>query len=83
MTYSTNVVEYNTIMALVVLMVRCNFVSAGTETEATGHDFIDKLSQGSPLIYNWRFEANRSSVYRNLSGKYIIGLTIHQEVQKL
>jgi hypothetical protein len=40
-TYNTNVVEFNTIMALVVLTERCNFVSAGTETidstEATGH----------------------------------------------
>ena len=40
-TYSTNVVEFNTVMALVVLMERCNFVSAGAETvdsiEATGH----------------------------------------------
>jgi hypothetical protein len=36
-TYSTAVVEFNTTMALVVLMERCNFVSAGTETEATGH----------------------------------------------
>jgi len=32
-TYSTTVVEFNTTMALVVLMERCNFVSAGTETE--------------------------------------------------
>jgi hypothetical protein len=30
-------VEFNTAMALVVLMERHNFVSAGTETEATGH----------------------------------------------
>jgi hypothetical protein len=36
-TYSTTVVEFNTTMALVVMMERCNFVSAGTETEATGH----------------------------------------------
>jgi len=36
-TYSTTVVEFNTTMALVVLMQRCNFVSAGTEKEATGH----------------------------------------------
>ena len=36
-TYSTTVVEFNTTMALVVLMQRCNFVSAGTETKATGH----------------------------------------------
>jgi len=39
--YSTADVEFNTTMALVVLMERCNFVSAGTETidctEATGH----------------------------------------------
>ena len=37
MTYSTPVVEFNTTMALVVLTERCNFVSAGTETDATGH----------------------------------------------
>ena len=36
-TYSTTVVEFNTAMALVVLMERCNLVSAGIETEATGH----------------------------------------------
>ena len=30
-TYSTTV-EFNTTMELVVLMARCNFVSAGTET---------------------------------------------------
>ena len=36
-TYITTVVEFNTTMALVVLIERCNFVSAGTETEATGH----------------------------------------------
>jgi hypothetical protein len=36
-TYSTTVVEFNTTMALVVLMERCNLVSAGIETEATGH----------------------------------------------
>jgi hypothetical protein len=39
-TYSTSVVEFNTIMALVVLIHLCNFVSAGTEalysTEAMG-----------------------------------------------
>jgi uncharacterized membrane protein YcaP (DUF421 family) len=31
-TYSTTVVEFNTTMALVVLMERCNFVSAVTRT---------------------------------------------------
>jgi hypothetical protein len=36
-TYSTTVVEFNTTVALVVLMERCNFVSAGTDTIATGH----------------------------------------------
>jgi hypothetical protein len=33
----TTVVEFNTNMALAVLMERCNFAGAGTETEATGH----------------------------------------------
>ena len=36
-TCSTTVVEFNTTMALVVLMEGCNSVSAGTETEAKGH----------------------------------------------
>ena len=40
-TYSTTVVEFNTTMALVLLMERCNFVSAGAETidctEAVGY----------------------------------------------
>ena len=36
-TCSTTDVEFNTTMALVVLMERCNFVSASIETEATGH----------------------------------------------
>jgi len=36
-TYSTTVVEFNTTMAPAVLIERCNFVSAGTETEAMGH----------------------------------------------
>jgi hypothetical protein len=31
-TYSTAVFEFNTTMALVVVMQRCNFVSAGTES---------------------------------------------------
>ena len=35
--YSTTVVEFNTTMALVVLKEQCDFVRAGTETEATGH----------------------------------------------
>ena len=36
-TYSSTVVGFNTTMLLVVRMERCNFVSAGIETEATGH----------------------------------------------
>ena len=32
-TRSTTVIEFNTTMALVVLMERCNFVSAGTEKQ--------------------------------------------------
>ena len=35
--YSTTAFEFNTTTALVVLMERCSFVSAGTETKATGH----------------------------------------------
>jgi hypothetical protein len=49
-TYSSTVFEFNTTTALVILMERCNFVSAGTETEATGHFFIDNLSRGSAAI---------------------------------
>jgi len=41
--YSTTVVEFSTTMALVVLMERCNFVSAGIETETTGHSLYRKL----------------------------------------
>ena len=47
-TYSTTVVEFNTTMILVVLMERCNFVSAGIETEATGH-FTYNWPRGSAL----------------------------------
>ena len=39
-TYSTPVFEFNTTMALVVLMERCNFVTAATETEAMGHSTL-------------------------------------------
>jgi hypothetical protein len=39
-TYSTTVVEYNTIIAPINLMERYNFVSAGTETVATGHSTL-------------------------------------------
>jgi hypothetical protein len=44
-TYIATVIEFNTTMALVVLMKRCNFVGAGTETEATGH-FTLQLMKG-------------------------------------
>jgi hypothetical protein len=33
-TYSTTVVEFNTTMALVVVIERCNFVCADTDAEA-------------------------------------------------
>jgi len=36
-TYSTPVAEFNTTMPLVVLMERCNLVSASTEAKAMGH----------------------------------------------
>ena len=45
-TYSINVVGFNTTMLLVVLMERCNFVSAGIETEATGHFTYRQLVKG-------------------------------------
>ena len=38
--WSVTVVKFNTTMTL-VLMERCNFVSASTETEATGHFTLD------------------------------------------
>ena len=47
-TYSTTVFEFNTTMALVVLMERCNFVSADTETEATGHFTLYTIYQRVP-----------------------------------
>jgi hypothetical protein len=53
-TYSTAAVEFNTTMALVVLMERCNFVSAGNDTvdstQATGHFTLQTIYQGDPLI---------------------------------
>ena len=48
-TYSTTVVGFYTTMLLVVLMERCNFVSAGIETEATGHLTYRQLVKGSAL----------------------------------
>jgi len=45
-TDSTAVVEFNTTMALAVLMERCNFVSAGIETEATGHFTYRQFMKG-------------------------------------
>jgi hypothetical protein len=38
-------------MALVVLMERCNFVSAGTGTEATGRFSLSTIYQGVPHLY--------------------------------
>ena len=53
-TFSTAVVEFNTLMALVVLMEQCNYVSAGIETidstEAMVHFTLDNLSRCSALI---------------------------------
>jgi len=47
---NSTVVEFSTTMALVVLMQRCNFVSAGTKsidfTEATGHFTVQTIYQG-------------------------------------
>jgi hypothetical protein len=48
--YSSTDVEFNTTMALVVLMQRCNF-SAGTETEATGHFTLPTIYKGVPHLY--------------------------------
>jgi hypothetical protein len=49
--YSTTIVELNTTMTLVVLMERCNFVSAGTEAEATGHFTLPTAYTGVPHLY--------------------------------
>jgi hypothetical protein len=38
-------------MALVVLIERCNFVSAGTETEGTGHFTLPTIYKGVPHVY--------------------------------
>ena len=54
-------------MLLVVLMERCNFVSAGIETEATGHFTYRQsrtyITEASVVVrkldcktYNWRFK---------------------------
>jgi len=50
-TYSTTVVEYNTTMALVDLMEQCNFVSAGTETVATGYFTLQTIYQEVPHLH--------------------------------
>jgi hypothetical protein len=42
-TYSTAVVEFNTTMALVVLMKRCNFVSKATDTSNGTFHFTDNV----------------------------------------
>ena len=51
-TYNTTVVEFKTAMVSVVLMQRCNFVRAGTEsidsTEATGHFTVQTIYQVVP-----------------------------------
>jgi hypothetical protein len=61
-TYSTTVVEFNTTMALVVLMERCNFFSAGTETTDSSETTVMLRKRASWLAvkkldcqaYNWR-----------------------------
>ena len=54
-TYSTTVVEFNTTMALVDLMERCDVVSAGAETvdctEGAGHLTLQTIYQGVPHLY--------------------------------
>jgi len=85
-TYSTTVVESNTTMALVVLMERCNFVIAGTETEATGHFTLQRIYKGVPylhylserrgLVVKKLDSQSRCPVQRHLSVKYILGRAI-------
>jgi len=48
-TYSTTVVEFDTTMALVVLIERSNFDSA--VTEATGHFTLQTIYKGVPQLY--------------------------------
>jgi hypothetical protein len=50
-THSATVVEFITTMALVVLMERCHFVSAGTEREATGHFTLHTIYMGVRHLY--------------------------------
>jgi hypothetical protein len=54
-TYSITVFEFNTTTALVVLMKRCNFVSAGTETEATEHFALQ-------TIYHYYYLSERRGI---------------------
>jgi hypothetical protein len=48
----TQIVGFNTTMELVVLMERCNFDSAVTDTEATGHFTLQTMYKGVPHLYH-------------------------------
>jgi hypothetical protein len=50
-TYSTAVVKYNTTMALVDPMERCNFINAGIETIAIGHFTLQTIFQEVPHLH--------------------------------
>jgi hypothetical protein len=57
-------------MAPVVLMQRCNFVSAGTETEATGHFTLSTIYQGVLLLYY--FSERRGLVGKKLNPQNVL-----------
>jgi len=68
-TYSTTVFEFNTTTALVVLMERCNFVSAGRDKGNGTFHFVDNLSRGVPQLLCER----RGIKVKKLTVKLIIG----------
>ena len=61
-TYSTHVFEFNTTMALVVVMERCNFVSAATETEAMGHFTLQTIILLKRALWSSGKEARLSNL---------------------
>ena len=67
-TYGTTVVEFSTTTALVVVMERCNFVSAGTETIDYRNNgiihFMDNISRVSARLSNLQILVTRFCVCR-------------------
>jgi hypothetical protein len=54
-------------MALVVLVERCNFVSAGTETEGTGHFTLQTIYKG--VLHLYYFSERRGLVVKKLDSQ--------------